>query len=87
MRLKVFPITVAAVSGVVMPATAPAEEPTPAVRAWMKAVSHRLQSEGFRVQSTRIEAQGLTFEATFRAQGNRKPAALPVGKLSSAGNR
>lgn len=74
MRMMVLPVAFAVIAALMMPADAHAEEPTPAMRAWMKAVSHRLQSEGFSVRSSRVDAEGLTVEATFRRRGEAYPA-------------
>jgi len=87
MRIMVLPVAVAVIAQLAVPAIAPAEEPTPAMRTWMKSVSHRLQSEGFRVRSSRIDAQGLTFEATFRQPGEVRSVAAPDDERSPAESR
>jgi len=87
MRLRVLSIAVTVIAGLAMPAIAFADELTPAMRAWMKAVSHRLESEGFSVRSSRIDSQGLTFEATFRRRGEMQPAPVVGNERSPAENR
>lgn len=87
MRMVVLPIAFAIIAALMMPAVALAEEPTPAMRAWMKAVSHRLQSEGFSVRSSRVDAQGLTVEATFRRRGAAYPAPTSDGERRSVESR
>jgi len=87
MHLKVLPIAVAMIAELAVPAIALGEEPTPAMRAWMKIVSNRLQAEGFRVQTSQIDARGLTFEATFRRRGQMQSVAAPENERSSAESR
>jgi len=87
MYLRLLSLTMAAAIAAISPAIAFAGEVSPAERAWLNAVSRRLQSEGFKVQATRIDARVLTLDATFRGQNDAPPAQMLTAPPKPAGGR